>query len=81
MFSDNPFLYSNKGAVVLFLICNISICNPNTTGFDIEVSILSTHSEYSLSDFPYEKTDCHTLPDDCHASWKCGFELGEQSKS
>ena len=34
--------------------------------------ILSTHSEYFLSDFPYEKPDRHHMPDDCRASWKCG---------
>ena len=32
--------------------------------------ILSTHTEYYLSDFPYEKPDRHHLPDDCPASWE-----------
>ena len=37
--------------------------------------ILSTHTEYSLSEFPYEKPDRHHLPDDCLASWECGDEF------
>jgi hypothetical protein len=56
---------------------------PRRVGFHTDVKtplhphpILSTHTEYSLSDFPYEKPDRHTLPDDCRASWKCGDELG-----
>ena len=34
-----------------------------------------THPRNSLSDFPYEKPDRHSLPDPCRASGKCGSEL------
>jgi hypothetical protein len=30
----------------------------------------SSPDRRSLSDFPYEKSDRHHLPDDCRASWR-----------
>ncbi len=40
--------------------------------FRMGTPILSTHSEYSLSDFHDERPDRHHMPDDCRASWSDG---------
>ena len=47
---------------------------PHTVGFHTDIKtprnhhpILSTQTEYSLSDLRYEKPDRHTLPDHCSA--------------
>jgi hypothetical protein len=50
---------------------------PRTTGNELSVAtpILTTHTEYSLPDFPYEETDRHTLPNPHHLYRKCGGEL------
>ena len=39
------------------------------------ILIQTPRSSNYLSDFPNEKSDCHTLPDRCRASWECGNEL------
>ena len=42
----------------------------------MRTTFLSTNSEYSLSDFPHEKPNRHTLPDCCRSSWRYGVSWG-----
>ena len=61
---------SEKGVRVFHRV----VLNLRGIGSELQLHpILSTHSEYSMSESPYEKPDHHTLPDDCSASWSDGM--------